>query len=107
MLLLCPIATPRGHIRGRALRFPTISIRPGGGPTARLEFRQRHPARTARLPGLPARAARGAATCGCILASPDIGARLHAAGLRAGPGPALGADTTLTLPGITVTGRVR
>ena len=84
-------------IRGRALRFPTISIRPGAPNRAASSFASgiaaRGPLRGACPPRCP-----WAATCGAASRLARQGARLHAAGLALDQA-ALGADTTLTLPG--------
>jgi len=97
--LLVRDATRRGIIRGRALRFPTISIRPGAPNRAASSFASgilREP-----LAGLPAALPVGR-DLRLHLASPDkaLDYTLRACALDQA---ALGADTTLTLPGITVT----
>jgi nucleoside-diphosphate-sugar epimerase len=97
--LLVRDATRRGIIRGRALRFPTISIRPGAPNRAASSFASgilREP-----LAGLPAALPVGR-DLRLHLASPDkaLDYTLRACALEQA---ALGVDTTLTLPGITVT----
>lgn len=97
--LLVRDATRRGIIRGRSLRFPTISIRPGAPNRAASSFASgilREP-----LAGLPATLPVGR-DLRLHLASPDkaLEYTLRACALEQA---ALGADTTLTLPGITVT----
>lgn len=97
--LLVRDATRRGILRGRSLRFPTISIRPGAPNRAASSFASgilREP-----LAGLPATLPVGR-DLRLHLASPDkaLDYTLRACALDQA---ALGADTTLTLPGITVT----
>ncbi|GGB43713.1 hypothetical protein GCM10011316_14570 [Roseibium aquae] len=97
--LLVRDATRRGIIRGRSLRFPTISIRPGAPNRAASSFASgilREP-----LAGLPATLPVGR-DLRLHLASPDkaLEYTLRACALEQA---ALGADTTLTLPGIAVT----
>jgi nucleoside-diphosphate-sugar epimerase len=97
--LLVRDATRRGIIRGRSLRFPTISIRPGAPNRAASSFASgilREP-----LAGQPATLPVGR-DLRLHLASPDkaLDYTLRACALEQS---ALGADTTLTLPGITVT----
>lgn len=97
--LLVRDATRKGFIRGRSLRFPTISVRPGAPNKAASSFasgiiREPLAGQQAILPvGRDLR---------LHLASPDraLAYTLHAAGLTQ---DAIGTDTTLTLPGITVT----
>lgn len=92
-------ATRRGFLRARSLRFPTISVRPGAPNRAASSFasgiiREPLAGQTAELPvGRDLR---------LHLASPDraLAYTLHACGLQQ---DALAGDTTLTLPGITVT----
>jgi nucleoside-diphosphate-sugar epimerase len=92
-------ATRKGFIRGRSLRFPTISVRPGAPNKAASGFasgiiREPLAGQKAILP--VGRALR------LHLASPGraLAHVLHAAGLAQ---EAIGPETTLTLPGITVT----
>lgn len=97
--LLVRDATRRGIIRGRSVRFPTISIRPGAPNRAASSFASgilREP-----LAGLTAPLPVGR-DLRLHLASPDkaLDYTLRACGLEQA---ALGQDTTLTLPGITVT----
>jgi nucleoside-diphosphate-sugar epimerase len=97
--LLVRDATRRGIIRGRSLRFPTISIRPGKPNRAASSFASgilREP-----LAGLPADLPVGR-DLRLHLASPEkaLAYTLHACALEQA---ALGEATTLTLPGITVT----
>jgi nucleoside-diphosphate-sugar epimerase len=97
--LLVRDATRRGMIRGRSLRFPTISIRPGAPNRAASSFASgilREP-----LAGLPAILPVGR-DLRLHLASPEkaIEYTLRACALTQA---ALGEKTTLTLPGITVT----
>jgi nucleoside-diphosphate-sugar epimerase len=97
--LLVRDATRKGFILGRSLRFPTISVRPGAPNKAASSFasgiiREPLAGQDAVLPvGRDLR---------LHLASPDraLSYTLHAAGLAQ---DAIGADTTLTLPGVTVT----
>ncbi|MBK5928686.1 D-erythronate dehydrogenase [Rhodobaculum claviforme] len=97
--LLVRDATRRGAIRGRSLRFPTIAVRPGAPNRAASGFasaivREPLAGQGAALPvGRDLR---------LHLASPDraLAYTLHACGLAQ---DAIGVDTTLTLPGITVT----
>lgn len=97
--LLVRDATRRGYLRGRSLRFPTISVRPGAPNKAASSFASgiiREP-----LAGLPADLPVGR-EMRLHLASPDraIAYILHGAGLAQAD---LGGETTLTLPGISVT----
>ncbi len=97
--LLVRDATRRGFIRGRSLRFPTISIRPGAPNRAASSFASgilREP-----LAGLPATLPVGR-DLRLHLASPEkaLEYTLRACALEQAE---LGATTTLTLPGITVT----
>lgn len=97
--LLVRDATRRGIMRGRSLRFPTISIRPGAPNRAASGFASgilREP-----LAGLPATLPVGR-DLRLHLASPDkaLEYMMHGCALDQA---ALGDDTTLTLPGITVT----
>ena len=92
-------ATRRGFLRGRALRFPTIAVRPGAPNRAASSFasgivREPLAGQEALLP-----VGRGLRL---HLASPAkaLEYTLHACGLAQ---DAVGGDTTLTLPGITVT----
>src|SRR6056297_2467509 len=94
--LLVRDATRRGIIRGRSLRFPTISIRPGAPNKAASSFASgilREPLAGIEAE-LPVRR-----DLRLHLASPSkaLDYTLHAAGL---PQEALGEDTTITLPGI-------
>lgn len=97
--LLVRDATRKGFIKGRSLRFPTISVRPGAPNKAASSFasgiiREPLAGQEAILPvGRDLR---------LHLASPDraLAYTLHAAGLAQDD---IGPDTTLTLPGITVT----
>ncbi|MFU8862277.1 MAG: D-erythronate dehydrogenase [Rhodobacterales bacterium] len=97
--LLVRDATRKGFILGRSLRFPTISVRPGAPNKAASSFasgiiREPLARQDAILPvGRDLR---------LHLASPDraLAYTLHAAGLAQDD---IGADTTLTLPGVTVT----
>ncbi len=97
--LLVRDATRKGYILGRSLRFPTISVRPGAPNKAASSFasgiiREPLAGKTAILPvGRDLR---------LHLASPDraLAYTLHAAGLAQDD---IGPDTTLTLPGVTVT----
>ncbi len=97
--LLVRDATRKGFILGRSLRFPTISVRPGAPNKAASSFasgiiREPLAGQEAILPvGRDLR---------LHLASPDraLAYTLHAAGLAQS---VIGADTTLTLPGVTVT----
>jgi nucleoside-diphosphate-sugar epimerase len=92
-------ATRKGFIRGRSLRFPTISVRPGAPNKAASSFasgiiREPLAGQEAMLPvGRELR---------LHLASPDraLAYTIHAAGLAQ---DAIGPDTTLTLPGVSVT----
>jgi D-erythronate 2-dehydrogenase len=97
--LLVRDATRRGAIRGRSLRFPTISIRPGAPNRAASSFASgilREP-----LAGLPAVLPVGR-DLRLHLASPKkaLDYTLRACAL---PQASLGQMTTLTLPGISVT----
>ena len=97
--LLVRDATRKGFLRGRSLRFPTISIRPGAPNKAASSFASgilREP-----LAGLPAVLPVGR-DLRLHLASPDkaLDYTLRACALRQDD---IGAATTLTLPGITVT----
>lgn len=97
--LLVRDATRRGIIRGRSLRFPTISIRPGAPNRAASSFASgilREP-----LAGLPATLPVGR-DLRLHLASPKkaLEYTLLACALAQAE---LGETTTLTLPGITVT----
>ncbi len=97
--LLMRDATRRGIIRGRSLRLPTISIRPGAPNRAASSFASgilREP-----LAGLPATLPVGR-DLRLHLASPAkaLDYMMRACALEQ---TALGDDTTLTLPGITVT----
>jgi len=92
-------ATRRGTIRGRSLRFPTISVRPGAPNRAASSFASgilREP-----LAGLPAILPVGR-DLRLHLASPEkaLEYTLHACALAQAK---LGDTTTLTLPGISVT----
>lgn len=97
--LLVRDATRKGFILGRSLRFPTISVRPGAANKAASSFasgiiREPLAGQEAILPvGRDLR---------LHLASPEraLAYTLHAAGLAQAE---LGAQTTLTLPGVTVT----
>lgn len=97
--LLVRDATRKGFILGRSLRFPTISVRPGAPNKAASSFasgiiREPLAGQDAILPvGRDLR---------LHLASPDkaLAYTLHAAGLAQRD---IGPDTTLTLPGVTVT----
>jgi len=97
--LLVRDATRKGFIQGRSLRFPTISVRPGAPNKAASSFasgiiREPLAGQDATLPvGQDLR---------LHLASPDraLAYTLHAAGLTQ---DAIGPETTLTLPGVTVT----
>lgn len=97
--LLVRDATRKGFILGRSLRLPTISVRPGAPNKAASSFasgiiREPLAGQEAILPvGRELR---------LHLASPEraLTYTIHAAGLAQN---ALGADTTLTLPGVTVT----
>jgi D-erythronate 2-dehydrogenase len=97
--LLVRDATRRGAIRGRSLRFPTISIRPGAPNRAASSFASgilREP-----LAGLPATLPVGR-DLRLHLASPEkaLDYTLRACALAQDE---LGGITTLTLPGISVT----
>jgi D-erythronate 2-dehydrogenase len=97
--LLVRDATRRGMIRGRSLRLPTISVRPGAPNRAASGFASgilREPLAGQDAPLPVGRDLR------LHLASPDraLAHVLHACGLEQA---ALGAETTLTLPGISVT----
>lgn len=91
-------ATRKGFVRGRSLRFPTISVRPGAPNKAASSFasgiiREPLAGQDATLPvGRDLR---------LHLASPDraLTYTLHAAGLSQAT---IGAETTLTLPGVSV-----
>lgn len=97
--LLVRDATRKGFILGRSLRFPTISVRPGAPNKAASSFasgiiREPLAGQQAILPvGRDLR---------LHLASPDraLAYTLHAAGLAQDD---IGPDTTLTLPGVSVT----
>lgn len=97
--LLVRDATRKGFILGRSLRFPTISVRPGAPNKAASSFasgiiREPLAGQDAILPvGRDLR---------LHLASPHkaLAYTLHAAGLSQQD---IGPDTTLTLPGVTVT----
>lgn len=97
--LLVRDATRKGFILGRSLRFPTISVRPGAPNKAASSFasgiiREPLAGQEAILPvGRDLR---------LHLASPDraLAYTIHAAGLSQQD---IGLDTTLTLPGVTVT----
>ncbi len=97
--LLVRDATRKGFILGRSLRFPTISVRPGAPNKAASSFasgiiREPLAGQDVVLPvGHDLR---------LHLASPDraLAYTLHAAGLAQ---DAVGPDTTLTLPGVSVT----
>lgn len=97
--LLIRDATRKGFLRGRALRFPTISVRPGKPNKAASSFASgilREP-----LAGEPAILPVGP-DLRLHLASPDaaLTALIHAAGLTQA---ALDGETTITLPGVSVT----
>lgn len=97
--LLVRDATRRGIVRGRCLRFPTISVRPGAPNRAASSFASgilREP-----LAGLPATLPVGR-DLRLHLASPEkaLEYTLLACALSQAE---LGEGTTLTLPGITVT----
>ncbi|MGY6409835.1 MAG: D-erythronate dehydrogenase [Alkalilacustris sp.] len=92
-------ASRRGFLRGRSLRFPTVAVRPGRPNRAASSFasgivREPLAGQTAELP-----VGRGLRL---HLASPDrvLAHTLHGCALAQ---EALGVDTTLTLPGISVT----
>lgn len=92
-------ASRRGFLKARALRFPTISVRPGAPNRAASSFASgiiREP-----LAGHPAALPVGR-DLRLHLASPGkaLEYALHACGLEQ---EALGGETTLTLPGISVT----
>lgn len=92
-------ASRKGFIRARALRFPTISVRPGSPNRAASSFASgiiREP-----LAGQPALLPVGR-DLRLHLASPTkaLEYTLHACGLEQSK---LAGDTTLTLPGISVT----
>ncbi len=92
-------ASRRGFLKARALRFPTIAVRPGAPNRAASGFASsiiREP-----LAGLPAVLPVGR-DLKLHLASPAkaLDYTLHACGLQQ---DALGGETTLTLPGISVT----
>jgi nucleoside-diphosphate-sugar epimerase len=97
--LLVRDASRKGFIKGRSLRFPTISVRPGAPNKAASSFasgiiREPLAGQEAVLPvGRDLR---------LHLASPEraLAYTLHAAGLAQ---EQIGTDTTLTLPGISVT----
>lgn len=97
--LLVRDATRKGFILGRSLRFPTIAVRPGAPNKAASSFasgiiREPLAGQDAILPvGRDLR---------LHLASPDraLAYTLHATGLAQDD---IGDDTTLTLPGVTVT----
>ena len=97
--LLVRDVSRKGFLRGRALRFPTVSVRPGKPNAAASSFasgiiREPLAGQEAVLP--VARALR------LHLASPEaaLGYLLHAAALRQ---EALEGETTITLPGVSVT----
>jgi nucleoside-diphosphate-sugar epimerase len=97
--LLVRDATRRGTIRGRSIRFPTISVRPGAPNRAASSFASgilREP-----LAGLPAILPVGR-DLRLHLASPEkaLDYTLRACALTQDK---LGDQTTLTLPGISVT----
>lgn len=97
--LLVRDATRKGFIRGRSLRFPTISVRPGAPNKAASSFASgiiREP-----LAGLPADLPVGR-DLRLHLASPAkaLAYTIQACGLAQ---DALAGDTTITLPGITTT----
>lgn len=88
----------RGGLHGRSIRFPTIAVRPGAPNKAASSFvsgiiREPLAGQPAVLPVDP--------SVRIHLASPDaaLAAILHAAAL---PQAALGAETTITLPGLSV-----
>ena len=92
-------ASRRGFLKARSLRFPTISVRPGAPNRAASSFASgilREP-----LAGQPATLPVGR-ELRLHLASPSraLDYTLHACGLEQA---ALGDETTLTLPGISVT----
>ena len=100
--LICELmlrdATRKGFVRGRAVRLPTISVRPGKPNAAASSFASgiiREPLAGTDAP-LPVRA-----DLRLHLASPEraVESLLHAAALEQG---ALGGETTVTLPGISV-----
>lgn len=97
--LLVRDAARRGALRGRTIRFPTISVRPGKPNKAASSFASgiaREP-----MAGVPARLPVRR-DLRLHLASPNnaIAALRHAIGLSQTD---LKADTTITLPGLTVT----
>ena len=97
--LLVRDATRKGFINGRSLRFPTISVRPGKPNLAASSFASgiiREP-----LAGLPSTLPVGQGLR-LHLASPRVAlkAMLHAISLQQDP---LNGETTITLPGISVT----
>ena len=97
--LLVRDATRRGFIRGRSLRFPTISVRPGAPNKAASSFasgiiREPLAGLAAPLPVPPGLRLH--------LASPSK-ALEHALQACALPQGMLEGDTTITLPGITTT----
>lgn len=92
-------ASRKGFVRGRSLRFPTISVRPGKPNKAASSFasgilREPLAGEDAVLPVGPGLRLH--------LASPEaaLAAIVHAAGLTQ---DAVGAETTITLPGVSVT----
>lgn len=92
-------ASRKGFLKARSLRFPTISVRPGAPNRAASSFASgiiREP-----MAGLPAVLPVGR-DLRLHLASPGraLDYTLHACGLEQA---ALGGETTLTLPGISVT----
>ena len=92
-------ATRRGFIRGRSLRYPTVAVRPGAPNRAASSFASgivREP-----LAGMAAELPVGR-DLRLHLASPDrvLAHTLQGCALAQA---ALGTDTTLTLPGISVT----
>lgn len=92
-------AARRRIVRGRSIRFPTIAVRPGAPNKAASSFVSgiiREP-----LAGLPA-VLPVDTSVRLFLASPEsaLASILHAAAL---PQSAIGSETTLTLPGISVT----
>lgn len=97
--LLVRDAARRGMLLGRSLRFPTIAVRPGAPNRAASSFvsgiiREPLAGRPAVLPVDP--------SVRLHIASPEaaLAAILHAAAL---PQQAIGPDTTITLPGLSVT----
>ncbi|WP_075215963.1 D-erythronate dehydrogenase [Mongoliimonas terrestris] len=91
-------ASRRGIVRGRSIRFPTIAVRPGAPNRAASSFVSgiiREP-----LAGVPARLPVGTETR-LHLASPEaaLGSILRAAALVQA---SLGGETTITLPGLSL-----